>query len=489
MSLSTSFNSVRTALTVTSSASSVNARNIEGRGEEGYARKRAVVSSGPDGVRVVRIERAADELLSARTLAASSRAGEMKEVATSHARIAEILSVSDSAHSLVGKLGSLARSIQTASTAPSDISMLGSVLNNAKNLVTSLHGAHAKLDELVSDTESQIAASVSLVNGKLGEFQTIDSMLASGPSDLDRSELMDRRDAILAEIAKEISISWVTKPDGSSALYSSGGVVLYDRGPREAVLRLTDSGDGARSQGSIFIDGVDVSSVSSSMPLTSGRLAGLLQIRDEIAPHVRFQLDEFAMGLVSAFSEGGPSLAGDPPVSAGLFVIQGHSDANLQDHVPNAGRLIAVNSNADPAAGGSVSLIRDGGISNPADPRYSENPKGDPGFSSRLLEYISRIESPRSMSSAAGSTSQLSLEQFSEQFIADIGERRMEAQGIADSARLTVERFQTMLTNATGVNLDEEMATMLSLENSYRASTKLLASVNSLYESLFSAIR
>lgn len=489
MSLSASFNSVRTSLTVTSSASSVNARNIEGAGEDGYARRRAVVSSGPDGVRVVRIERTADELLASRTLAASSRAGEMEALASSQARVAEILSISDSSHSLIGRLGSLSRAIQTASTFPSDAGALASVLNEAKQIVGSLHGSHARLDELSKDADAQIVSSVSALNQKLLEFHEVDTRIAAGPGDLERSDLLDRRDVILAGIAKDISISRVAKPDGSSALYSTGGVVLYDRGVREFVVRSTGSLDEGPLRASIFIDGVDVSSASSSMPLTSGRLAGLLQVRDEIAPNVRYQLDEFAKGLVRAFTEGAPSSDSDIPTMQGLFVLQGHDSVPLLDHVPNAARLIAVNSNVDPDLGGNLNLIRDGGISNPADPRYSNNPQGDPGYSSRLLDYISRIGSPQSLSASPGSISQFSIEEFSEQIIAATGSRRVEAQGIAESARLTAEGFQTMLANATGVNLDEEMATMLNLENSYRASTRLLASVNALYESLFDAIR
>ncbi len=89
------------------------------------------------------------------------------------------------------------------------------------------------------------------------------------------------------------------------------------------------------------------------MPLTSGRLAGLLRVRDEIVPNVRFQLDEFAKGLVRAFSEGGSASESNMPVLQGLFVLQGHESASLLDHVPNAARLITVNSNVDPELGGA----------------------------------------------------------------------------------------------------------------------------------------
>jgi flagellar hook-associated protein 1 FlgK len=47
---------------------------------------------------------------------------------------------------------------------------------------------------------------------------------------------------------------------------------------------------------------------------------------------------------------------------------------------------------------------------------------------------------------------------------------------------------KTALSNAVGVNLDNEYAQQLQLEQSYQASSKLLNVVNTLYKTLFDAI-
>ena len=49
-------------------------------------------------------------------------------------------------------------------------------------------------------------------------------------------------------------------------------------------------------------------------------------------------------------------------------------------------------------------------------------------------------------------------------------------------------RAAQALSNASGVNLDDEMAHMLSLENAYQASAKLLSTANAMFASLFAAI-
>jgi flagellar hook-associated protein 1 FlgK len=49
-------------------------------------------------------------------------------------------------------------------------------------------------------------------------------------------------------------------------------------------------------------------------------------------------------------------------------------------------------------------------------------------------------------------------------------------------------RSTEALSNATGVNIDEEMTIMLELERSYQASAKLIATVDSLFASLLQAV-
>ena len=489
MSLSASFLSARSSLNLTSSFSTVSARNIEGSGDEAYSKKRAVVSSGPDGVRLIRIERASDDFIRNEFLAASSQYGASVEIASTQARLVDLLKIDSGAGSIISKLGALKDSVQFASASPSETSALAAVLESARDLVDTVHSAYSDVVNLANDTNMQIAASVASINQRIAEFGDLDRQIASSRGGTDISHLLDRREAVLMRISEEIGITMIDKPDGSAAIYSTGGAVLYDRVAREVVVRPAGIDTGSAGSSSIAIDGIDVSSSVSNMPISFGRLAGLIEVRDQIVPRIQFNIDEFARGLVATFSEGG--LASNEVLARlpGLFVFR-DQDLNFADStVPGASRLIDINSNADPARGGSLLRIRDGGISNPADARYVSNPKGEPGYSVQLLGYVEAIGTPRSFMDRSGGVLQQSLEEFSVQFISDVGGRRLESQSAADSSRLTAEKFQSMLASATEVNLDEEMATLLHLENSYRASSKLLSSINSLYDSLFDAIR
>ena len=57
------------------------------------------------------------------------------------------------------------------------------------------------------------------------------------------------------------------------------------------------------------------------------------------------------------------------------------------------------------------------------------------------------------------------------------------------SANAILVQTNTALTNSSGVNIDDQMSKMLDLENSYQASAKMMAMVDSMYAALFSAVK
>ena len=67
--------------------------------------------------------------------------------------------------------------------------------------------------------------------------------------------------------------------------------------------------------------------------------------------------------------------------------------------------------------------------------------------------------------------------------------QRSAATTATTSTSAVVAQATTTLSNATGVNLDEQLSLMLDLEHSYQASAELMSTVNSMYGSLINAVR
>ncbi len=72
--------------------------------------------------------------------------------------------------------------------------------------------------------------------------------------------------------------------------------------------------------------------------------------------------------------------------------------------------------------------------------------------------------------------------------IADVGAQTFRAKFRGDSAKVLFDQAETQKLAATGVNLDEEGASLLYLQRSYQASGQLLAASNEVFDILFAAI-
>jgi flagellar hook-associated protein 1 FlgK len=177
------------------------------------------------------------------------------------------------------------------------------------------------------------------------------------------------------------------------------------------------------------------------------------------------------------------------PDVPGLFTYAGAPAMPGASWVPGLAGSIEVNANVDPARGGSLARLRDGGISDPGNPAYVYNATGAAGFVGRLDELRDKLGAPQSFDAIAGIDTSAGLGQFSSASVSWIEAARQRATGAANYATTLVAHASDALSNATGVNLDDEMSLLLELENSYQASAKLLAVIDEMISGLLASIR
>ena len=131
-------------------------------------------------------------------------------------------------------------------------------------------------------------------------------------------------------------------------------------------------------------------------------------------------------------------------------------------------------------------MLRDGGINGAA---YSSNPTGATGYSSLLDAHVLALDEPIAFDSAAGLSTSASLMEFSAESIGWLELNRSDAQSSAESREAARFRSIEALSNITGVSLDEEMSMLLELEQSYKASARLIAAVDEMLQALLAAAR
>lgn len=479
-------------------ASQINivSRNISGVNVSGYAAKTALLSTGFNGgVLIDGVARATNSALFQNSLQAASAEAASSALSAGLDQIDRSLSLSSgtatdtsTTRSPAALISDLSSALQSYSASPSDRTAAQAVLASADALVQSLNDATTAVQEVRRQADSDIAASVANINSLLSEFEKVNSDIVAGSqAGRDVTDSLDTRDALLAKLSVEIGVTTVTRPNNDMVIYTDSGATLFETTPRKVGFQQIGAYVGATVGNAVYVDGVQVTGSSAPMPIQSGKLYGATELRDVVAPQFQKQLDETARGLIVAFSETDQTGASSASVP-GLFTFPGATTTPSVGVIEGLAGQIAVNANVDPSRGGDIDLLRDGGISDPADPVYRYNATDAAGYSARIRQLVSTLAEPQTFDPNAELGSPQSVTSYATSSIGWFGAQRRQATNAASYQATLSSQTAQALSNATGVNLDEQMSKMLDLENSYQASAKLLAAVDAMYAALFQAL-
>lgn len=496
MSLSSAGAIANQSLGAISSQIGVVSRNISGVNVSGYAAKTALISTGYGGVvQIDGIARATNSALFQNSLQATAAQASSAALAAGLDQIDQALGLSSStatdtttSRSPAALISALSSALQSYSASPSDTAAAQSVLTSAEALVQSLNDATTAVQQVREQADGDIASSVANINSLLAQFQQVNSDIVSGSqTGRDVTDSLDKRDALLAKLSEEIGVTTVTRSSGDMVIYTDSGVTLFETTPRAVSFQPTNTYTAATVGNAVYVDGVQVTGASSPMPIHSGKLQGLTELRDVLAPQYQSQLDETARGLIVAFSETDQAVASGDSLP-GLFTYPSATTTPGVGVIAGLAGQITVNANADPSRGGSLDLLRDGGISNPSDPAYTYNATGAASYSTRIQQLIAALASQQDFDAGAGLDAQQSLTSYATSSVGWLAAQRQEATAAKTYQSTLLSQTSQALSNATGVNLDDQLSKMLDLENSYQASAKLLATVDAMYTALFNAL-
>jgi len=138
-----------------------------------------------------------------------------------------------------------------------------------------------------------------------------------------------------------------------------------------------------------------------------------------------------------------------------------------------------------PNTGGTLTLVRDGGV-NGAD--YSYNASGAASFADRLQGLVTAMGSAQTFDGSTGLSTSLSVMGLATASAGWVEGKRAGVTTELDYQQTVLDRTSEVLSNATGVNTDDEYALQLQLERTYQASAKLIGIVDDLYQTLFAAV-
>ncbi|AQX18599.1 MULTISPECIES: flagellar hook-associated protein FlgK [unclassified Bartonella] len=456
MSLNLALNSARNSLKATTGRLDTVSRNVVKAGDPNYTRRTSYLESGPGGAVHVVVRRDGDIHLLNNYLVKASEAAAAGSLSNGLNRLSDIYGSDRFSNSPSKLLGEFQKALQLYANDPQQRSNGDAAVDRARDLAKGLNAGSREIEKSYNDVNSDIQDSVDYINDLLQKFHELDQLVArERNANRDDSVYMDQRDAILKELSQEIGINTVNHSDGTMSIYGMDGSTLYDKMPRTVSFQFSTSLPSGISGKQIFIDGVPLGHSSFIDPNGGGNLGGLLKLRDDIIPQYQKQLDEIANALMQVFP-GPPSLFLDGEQPSGqIGALEGL-----------AGRI-------------QLNPIFD-----------SKTEGGGPEhFGDKLQELVDSFNEKQKFGTGTG----LDLEQS----IMDFGKNSVGwLQGLRSNADKEARYKGTMflhaaeaLSNATGVNTDDELALMLQLEQTYGATSRIISTVGKMLDDLLAAVR
>ncbi|MDX0516435.1 flagellar hook-associated protein FlgK [Sinorhizobium medicae] len=472
MSLSSAIAIAQSAFSTTAQQTATVSKNIANSGNADYSRRMAMLGTTPGGAQIVSIYRAQNEALLKQNLISISQSSAQSSLLSGLEIMKSALGGNDYESAPSTYLSAFRNSLQTFASTPGNATIAATVVSDASDLANSISRTSAAVQDLRLDTDKKIAEDVANLNRLLAQFETANNAVRQATAaGTDATAALDDRDRILKQVSELVGISTVTRANNDTVIYTAGGTVLFETLPREVTFAPKSAYDATVTGNGIFIDGVPLAAGNGADTNAQGKLAGLLQLRDDIAPTFQTQLDEMARGLVSLFQEGG---------LPGLFTWSG-------GNVPAAGAVeagIAAYLSVNPAAKSNPFLLRDGGFNG-----IVSSPGNNAGFTDLLDSFVAAMDGDMAFDSAAGLDGTSSIMEFAASSVGWFEQIRSGASTADDNKAALLARTQEALGSVTGVSIDEELSLLLDLEQSYKASAKLISTVDAMMASLLEAVR
>jgi len=254
------------------------------------------------GTEVAQIKRVYDDFLNRQLLGAQTNQAQFDTYLNQVSQIDNLLA--DTTVGLGPALQGFFSGVQNANSNPQSTAARQAMLSAAESLASRFNGLSSRMKELNEGVNSGVTASVNEINSfarRIAELNNTIAGLSVDPSALP-SDLMDQRDALIAEMNKQVQVT--VRPAENNMLNVSFGtgqpLVIGNRSQELATAPSTFDPErivvGYRTQGGTF------SQLPDSV-LTGGQLGGLIDFRNSGLDVANANLGKIAAGLADAFND------------------------------------------------------------------------------------------------------------------------------------------------------------------------------------------
>jgi flagellar hook-associated protein 1 len=333
---------------------------------------------------------------------------------------------------------------QEAANAPQNMAARENLKVIGNELTDRLHLINSNLMDIKNSVDSEISAIPTRINQITEQIASLNTSISNFETQGETSsELRDRRDTLVDELSGLVDVRTVEQSD-SSFTVMVGQIVVVEHDSQTS-LQPVYAALGENNAGKLVIRSEEGNDYTPG----SGELGALLTLRDNGLASVMDKMNEFASALVDGVNaqhkEG--------------YGLDGLNGRNFFD--PSKNKASNITLSDDIRNSSNIAVSGDGS-------------KGD--NSNALL--MGDIKQQKLFEN------RYSLSDFYNSIVSDIGFMAQKAQNGRTNGELLINQIDTARQNIKGVNIDEELITMIQSQHIYQSASKLISTLDSLLQTL-----
>jgi flagellar hook-associated protein 1 FlgK len=344
-------------------------------------------------------------------------------------------------HGLAALLDRFFAAFNDLSNHPSDRGSRVQVRAAGESLARGIRDIDGRLAEYRTSLNEEINLNLEEANRLADEVAALNGEIATRTNTgMNPNDLLDRRDVLVDRLAEIVGATAIQQKDGSVSL-RIGGTAIVDQ---THVTRLELAARGVNDP-----VGAPILYTSGSEALIeSGKIAALVEMRDETAPTLRNQLDELARALVTEVN----AIHSQGLNGVDFFAGTGASTIGLSAAVASDAQ--AVNASTSGLSGDNDLALALAGLKE----------------------------------TAVLSSNRATFGAFLRGIVTGIGSEKKAADEGLEHQALAVQLIENQREQAAGVNLDEELSMMLEAQRAFEAAARVLTTMDGLAETVLTEL-
>ncbi len=337
MSLSSILNTASAALSNVDFQISVGNANIANASDTSYTRKIADVRSLTPTLLLTSSSttRVTNAFLTRTVMSTNSDATRDQAVNNILQNYDQALGSTTAGDDISSRLTALQTALTNISGQGADPSSKGQFVTAATTLANSIRSLSSTIQSLRTGANNQISDTISDINAQTAQIDSLNRQIVAAQSQgQDVSNLEDQRDAALQTLSGDIGVSYYITPQNTMQVFTGSGDLLVG----DSAMPLSYASASALSSGASYpgsISGIMLAGKDITPAITSGKIAGLISLRDTILPGEQAKLDSLSKGLIAAANTASNAGTAFPPPS----ILTGTNTVSASDPVTGSGNL------------------------------------------------------------------------------------------------------------------------------------------------------